>query len=290
MTSDRGPQFVSDLWAAMSNLLGTSLHPTTALVERMHRTLKGSLKARLNSPHWVDELPWVLLGLRTTPKEDLEASPADMVYGSALTVPGDFVPDSAQVPVQAHLRDLREKMGNLKPTPTGTHRTIRSNIPDRLAQAGYVFIRTDARRTPLQTPYEGPYSVVAKTDKYFTVQLGNRQDNVSIDRLKAAEVEEQLPVPVAQPTRCGCPPVVPVVPGPRLAPPVVPQVPGIHHPQGPAAQRVVPELPRPPPVPAIPPKGQQSEDTPPSPPRRPTYAEVATRSGRITKLPQRFRD
>ena len=68
MTSNRGPQFVSDLWAAMSTLLGTSLHPTTAyhpqangLVERMHRTLKGSLKARLTSPHWVDELPWVLL-------------------------------------------------------------------------------------------------------------------------------------------------------------------------------------------------------------------------------------
>ena len=128
MTSDRGPQFISDLWAAMSALLGTSLHPTTAyhpqangLVEPMHRTLKASLKARLTSPHWVDELPWVLLGLRTTPKEDLDASPADMVHGSALMVPGDVVPDSAQVPVQAHLRDLREKVGNLKPIPTSTH-------------------------------------------------------------------------------------------------------------------------------------------------------------------------
>ena len=56
MTSDRGPQFVSDLWTALSSLLGTSLHPTTAyhpqangLVERMHRTLKGSLKARLRA-------------------------------------------------------------------------------------------------------------------------------------------------------------------------------------------------------------------------------------------------
>ena len=68
MTSDRGPQFISDLWSAMSALLGTSLHPTPAyhpqangLVKRMQRMLKASLKARLTSPHWVDELPWVLL-------------------------------------------------------------------------------------------------------------------------------------------------------------------------------------------------------------------------------------
>ena len=59
MTSDRGTQFISDLWRAMSNLLGTELHPTTAyhpqangMVERMHRTLKAALKAWLIGPNW----------------------------------------------------------------------------------------------------------------------------------------------------------------------------------------------------------------------------------------------
>ena len=87
MTSDRGTQFVSELWTAMSKLLGTQLNPTTAyrpqangLIERLHRTLKASVKARLAGPNWIDELPWVLLGLRTTPKEDLNASPAELVY------------------------------------------------------------------------------------------------------------------------------------------------------------------------------------------------------------------
>ena len=116
MTSDRGAQFVSELWTAMSELLGTQLNPTTAyhpqangLIERLHRTMKAALKARLNSPNWIDELPWVLLGLRTTPKEDLNASPADLVYGGPLTVPGDFLPESVDRPVQEHLRLLREK-------------------------------------------------------------------------------------------------------------------------------------------------------------------------------------
>ena len=34
MTSDRGTQFVSELWRAMTNLLGTDLHPTTAYPPR----------------------------------------------------------------------------------------------------------------------------------------------------------------------------------------------------------------------------------------------------------------
>ena len=97
----------------MTNLLGTELHPTTAyhpqangMIERLHRTLKAALKARLSGPNWVDELPWVLLGLRTTPKEDLNASPADLVYGAPLTVPGDFIQEAPQAPVNEHLRQL----------------------------------------------------------------------------------------------------------------------------------------------------------------------------------------
>ena len=72
MTSDHGAQFTSALWARMSEFLGIRLSATTAyhpqangLVERMHRRLKEALKARLTSPNWYDQLPWVLLGLRT---------------------------------------------------------------------------------------------------------------------------------------------------------------------------------------------------------------------------------
>jgi IS30 family transposase len=49
ITSDRGPQFTSELWTAMSRLFGSQLHRTTAyhpqangLVERFHRHLKAA--------------------------------------------------------------------------------------------------------------------------------------------------------------------------------------------------------------------------------------------------------
>ena len=39
----------------------------------------------------MDELPWVLLGIRTAAKEDLGVSVAELVYGGSLTLPGEFM-------------------------------------------------------------------------------------------------------------------------------------------------------------------------------------------------------
>ena len=98
MSSDRGSQFTSQLWNSISPLLGTKLHHTMAyhlqsngLVERFHHHLKYALRACLTGPNWIEELPWVLLGIRTAPKEDLGCSSAELVYGATLSVPGDFI-------------------------------------------------------------------------------------------------------------------------------------------------------------------------------------------------------
>lgn len=39
---------------------------------------------------------------------------------------------------------------------------------------------------PLQTPYEGPFPVLKRHDKYFTVNVKGKNMNISLDRLKAA--------------------------------------------------------------------------------------------------------
>ena len=199
----------------MCKLLGAELHPTTAyhpqangLVERFHRNLKASLKTRLTGQNWMDELPLVLLGTRTAPKEDLNTSSAELVYGSPLTVPGDFVPDSNPAPPSKQLQQLRERVNNLRPTPTGAHgeRHIKTHIPPSLEQARFVFICHDARKSPLQTPYDGPYEVLQRSEKSFILQVGNRQETVSIDRLKPANLDSSQPPKVAQPPRRGRPP------------------------------------------------------------------------------------
>jgi hypothetical protein len=176
-------------------------------VERFHRQLKASLIARLTNPAWADELPWVLLGIRTTCKEDLGTSPAEMVYGAPLSVPGAFLgvpstdPDSS-----TFLQQLRAKVGDLAPTPTSTHgRNIKPHVPQRLDSSDYVFVRRDGYNSPLNPKYDGPFKVIHRTPKFFRLQLGDRQDNVSIDRLKPAYTDKSQPVQVARPPKRGRP-------------------------------------------------------------------------------------
>ena len=87
ITSDRGPQFCSALWAQLLQRLGTLHHLTTAyhpqansMVERSHRQLKDGLRAFTASADWPSHLPLVLLGLRADPKEDSSISSAELLY------------------------------------------------------------------------------------------------------------------------------------------------------------------------------------------------------------------
>ena len=98
ITSDRGTQFTGQLWDQLNQFLGsqpkftTAYHPqSNGLVERFHRTLKASLRAVCVQDNWYEALPLVMLGLRTAWREGLNHSPAEMLYGSALTLPGEFV-------------------------------------------------------------------------------------------------------------------------------------------------------------------------------------------------------
>ena len=103
VTTDRGRQFESHLWKALTQLLGTKHTRTTAyhpsangLVERFHRQLKSALKASPHPENWTDMLHLTLLGIRTSLKEDLKCTAAKLVYGTSLRLPGEFfVPHNA---------------------------------------------------------------------------------------------------------------------------------------------------------------------------------------------------
>ena len=120
------------------------------------------MKCQLSGPKWTEELLWVLLGIRTAPKEDLGLSTAELVYGSLLMVPGDFIPNGQPRTASQELQQQRQSVGNLRPVPTTAHgkEQIRTNVPQSLKQAKFVFVRWDSRKGPLQEPYDGSFEVV----------------------------------------------------------------------------------------------------------------------------------
>ena len=75
-----------------------------------------------------------------------------------------------------------------------------SNIPKCLATATHVFIRPDVVHKPLQPPYDGPFLVVKRTDKHYTVDINGRKDTVSIDRLKPAHLDDNPPPTIYEST------------------------------------------------------------------------------------------
>ena len=65
-------------------------HAGERLVERVHRTTKASLKAKLEvHANWLDALPVVLLSMRAAVKSDINCSAAETMYGEQLRLPGD---------------------------------------------------------------------------------------------------------------------------------------------------------------------------------------------------------
>ena len=195
-TTDRGRQFESKLWDSLITLLGTRRIRTTAyhpiangMVERFHRQLKASIKCH-DTVHWTEVLPLVLLGIRTTLNTDINCTAAELVYGSSLRIPGEFVTSSQTIveDPSSYVARLKEHMSHIRPTATRISQR-HAYIDKNLHASTHMYVRHDAVRKPLQAPYYGPYEVVSRVDKTIKIMKNGRTDTVSIDRVKTSYTE-----------------------------------------------------------------------------------------------------
>src|SRR5215469_686949 len=156
---------------------------------------------------WTESLPLVLLGIRSSVKEDLKCSSAELVYGSTLRLPGEFFippPESSVTDTSSYLSRLHACASTWKPTsprPAQFH----SYIPKDLSLCSHVFIRHDSYRTPLQAKYDGPFLVLKKKEKYFSVRIRNQTENISVDRLKPAFFETTFSTSLLSPITTNSP-------------------------------------------------------------------------------------
>jgi len=204
ITTDRGPQFTSTKWSSWCEELGVSHTKTTAfhpqsngLVERLHRQIKEGLRARSAANQWDDHLPWVLLGVRTAPKEEAAVSAGEAVLGQQLVVPGQQTPGA----------DQRGSEGTCPPAaipPTKRTYAEATKGSSQLDCADWVFVKIGGARPPMDARFEGPYRVLRRGPKTFQLQRGGQEEVVSRDRLKPYRGGSE-PRP-AQPRRRGRPP------------------------------------------------------------------------------------
>ncbi|KMQ83373.1 gag-pol protein [Lasius niger] len=103
-----------------------------------------------SNPNWVDTLPVVLLGLRSSFKEDIQASTAELLYGKTLRIPGEFF-DHEEMPSDLcyFVEPFRKMMQQIRPRPTAHHIRNKTFVYKDLYTCTHVFLRDDSVRRPL---------------------------------------------------------------------------------------------------------------------------------------------
>jgi hypothetical protein len=195
LTSDRGAQFTSEVWAAVCRRLGivhrltTAYHPqANGMIERFHRQLKDALRARLSpaAADWEFHLPWVMLGLRAAPKDDCGVSAAEAVFSQPLVLPGQLLAAPPPAANDGLPGLLRSDLTSFQPLPLRerSYLDTAAAVPEALLTARFVYIRRGGVTPALGSRYEGPFKVISSTPKFFRVAVGKKTEVVSVDRLK----------------------------------------------------------------------------------------------------------
>ncbi|KAG8179188.1 hypothetical protein JTE90_004017 [Oedothorax gibbosus] len=133
------------------------------MVERLHRNPQTSPQVLQQQPFGTLTLPLVLLGLRSAVKEDLQCTAAELVYGCN---PAPW-----------------------SPRPASAHHRKSPFVHKELLSSTHVFVRHGGVKKPLQAPYDGPYEVIARNLKHFTIKIQGKPSTISIDRLKPCFME-----------------------------------------------------------------------------------------------------
>ena len=189
--TDRGSQFESTLFHILSTRLNinhlrtTAYHPQcNGLIERFHRTFKTSLRILTNNSCWTKSLPFVLMGWRNTPSKTTSTSPAQLLFGTSITMPNELVELTSSSFTE--LDEARNHFLALDSNPEfSVSHAHKPFVPRDLRTATHVWIRkvTD---TSLSPRYSGPFRLIKIENNVAFVDVDNVNQTISLTRVKPA--------------------------------------------------------------------------------------------------------
>jgi hypothetical protein len=179
-------------------------HPeSNGQVERANALVLAGIKARLIEPLlrtpgcWIEEIPAVLWGLRTTPNRSTGYTPFFMVYGAEAVLPTDIQYDSPRVAMYTELEakearendvDLLEEARELALSRSTIYqqnlrRYHSRKVHPRVFREGDLVLRLIQRTAgmhKLSPPWEGPF-IVSKAlhnDSYYLIDAQEARKGV----------------------------------------------------------------------------------------------------------------
>jgi hypothetical protein len=182
ITLDREPQFTSNLWLQLCEMLNISHWQTTAnhpesngAVKRLHRHLKDALRTRTAMATGSEELPFVLLRLHAQPREDTGLSPAEAVFCAPVVLPIEFL-HNEEISVDSIIKNFSKTVGvPAASSPRHNYCTqLPNELPAVLLSAPLIWVRRGGIIPPLQQLYDDPYVFRAVAPAPSPSKLGHR--------------------------------------------------------------------------------------------------------------------
>ena len=131
-----------------------------------------------------------MLGITASYNQDIQMSRAGRLYGKTLRLPISFFANSNthnNFDEPLLLQKLMQFFEQRSPAPINTHKDYHKVSVDRkLFKTPSMYVCVDRVKKGLESSYTGPYQVLERFDKYFTIKTLRGQKNVSLDCLKSA--------------------------------------------------------------------------------------------------------
>jgi cleavage and polyadenylation specificity factor subunit 1 len=200
--TDQGRQFESGVFKTMIDKLGakhvhtSAYHPqANGAIERFHRTFKTSLKILADkNAHWVDSVPYVLLGWRNTPNTATDASPAQILYGTSIRFLSELT-DCNVTPSDTDIaaaRKLFESLPKDKFYQMPNH--AKTFLPESLYNTKFLWLK-DHTSNGFKPPYTGPYKIIELYPSNAKILKDGKIITVHLNNTKPAFVVDDTPIP-----------------------------------------------------------------------------------------------